>query len=73
MDDEERLENDNIYLNCKVNILTSKVKMAGNTSKPTSNKTRRETGDLGFWSLSSCKVGNGSESLRDDNIATFWQ
>lgn len=49
------------------------MKYAGTTVKPLPNKTRREIGDLGFWSLSSCKIGNGAENLKDDNITTFWQ
>ena len=45
----------------------------GQKEKPISDETRREIGDEGVWSLSSTKLGNGIEQLRDDNISTFWQ
>ena len=45
----------------------------GQKEKPVSDDTRREIGDEGVWSLSSTKLGNGIEQLRDDNISTFWQ
>ena len=45
----------------------------GQKEKPVSDETRREIGDEGVWSLSSTKLGNGIEQLRDDNISTFWQ
>mgnify|MGYP002869978930 CR=1 FL=1 len=45
----------------------------GQKEKPSSDETRREIGDEGVWSLSSTKLGNGIEQLRDDNISTFWQ
>jgi anaphase-promoting complex subunit 10 len=41
--------------------------------KPQSDHSRREIGDEGIWSLSSCKIGNGIEQLRDENLSTFWQ
>ncbi|CAG9315267.1 unnamed protein product [Blepharisma stoltei] len=37
------------------------------------NAHRREIGKLGIWTLSSAKLGNGVEQLRDDNVNTFWQ
>lgn len=45
----------------------------GFPSKPQSDTCRREIGDEGIWSLSSCKIGNGIEQLREDNLSTFWQ
>lgn len=33
----------------------------------------RELGVNGVWSVSSAKLGNGVDQLRDDDIATFWQ
>ena len=45
----------------------------GSNVKPESDKYKREIGEYGIWSLSSAKVGNGVEQLRDDNINTFWQ
>ena len=33
----------------------------------------REIGQMGVWSLSTAKPGNGVEQLRDDNIETYWQ
>jgi hypothetical protein len=45
----------------------------GTNSKPESDKTKRDIGDLGIWTLSSYKQGNGVEQLREDNINTFWQ
>eukprot|EP00475_Leptophrys_vorax_P039295 TRINITY_DN7075_c0_g1_i1.p1 TRINITY_DN7075_c0_g1~~TRINITY_DN7075_c0_g1_i1.p1 ORF type:complete len:206 (+),score=32.97 TRINITY_DN7075_c0_g1_i1:64-681(+) len=34
----------------------------------------REIGSTGtVWTLSSAKVGNGVQQLRDDNMSTFWQ
>lgn len=60
---EDVNENDNNYL-----ILRN-----GNSSKPESDKNKREIGEYGIWSLSSAKVGNGVEQLRDENTNTFWQ
>ena len=45
----------------------------GQKEKPTNDENRREIGDEGVWSLSSTKLGNGIEQLRDDNTSTFWQ
>ena len=35
------------------------------TTPPTNNQTRREIGGDAVWTLSSAKVGNGVEQLRD--------
>ena len=43
------------------------------TIRPESDTVKREIGDEGIWSLSSCKIGNGIEQLREDNLSTFWQ
>lgn len=43
------------------------------TTPPTNNQTRREIGAEAVWTLSSAKIGNGVEQLRDDNTNTFWQ
>ena len=45
----------------------------GSTTKPESDTVKREIGDEGIWSLSSCKIGNGIEQLREENLSTFWQ
>ena len=37
------------------------------------NSQRREIGDLAVWTLSSSKIGNGVEQIRDNNPSTFWQ
>lgn len=42
-------------------------------SKPESDYQKRDIGDEGNWSLSSSKLGNGIEQLREDNLSTFWQ
>jgi len=40
----------------------------------TSNyKELREIGSMAIWSLSSWKLGNGVDKLRDDNFLTYWQ
>ena len=49
------------------------INKLGLTSKPESDSTRRDIGNEGIWSLSSSKIGNGIEQLRDDNLSTFWQ
>jgi hypothetical protein len=36
-------------------------------------KELREIGSLAIWSLSSWKLGNGVDKLRDDNFLTYWQ
>lgn len=33
----------------------------------------REMAKKAAWSVSSCKPGNGVQSLRDDNLDTYWQ
>jgi len=40
---------------------------------PIANNFRKEIGDEAVWTLSSAKVGNGVDQLRDDNLSTFWQ
>lgn len=45
----------------------------GQSFAPKSDSERKEIGDLGFWSLSSSKRGNGVDELRDENVALFWQ
>lgn len=37
------------------------------------NSQRRDIGHLGIWTLSSAKLGNGVDQLRDENLTTFWQ
>ena len=37
------------------------------------NSQRRDIGHLGIWTLSSAKLGNGVDQLREDNLTTFWQ
>jgi hypothetical protein len=37
------------------------------------NSQKREIGDLAVWTLSSSKLGNGVEQLRDNILTTFWQ
>ena len=54
------------------NSTVSPFKKSSNI-KPQSDHSRREIGDEGIWSLSSCKIGNGIEQLRDENLSTFWQ
>ena len=49
------------------------INKLGLTSKPESDSSRRDIGNEGIWSLSSSKIGNGIEQLRDDNLSTFWQ
>lgn len=39
----------------------------------TSNSQRREIGHLGIWTLSSAKVTNGIDQLRDNDLQTYWQ
>lgn len=39
----------------------------------TANSQRRDVGSLGIWTLSSAKLGNGVDQIRDDNLTTFWQ
>lgn len=45
----------------------------GTSAKPQSDQSKRECGNEGIWSLSSSKIGNGIEQLRDENLSTFWQ
>ena len=45
----------------------------GTMNPPEATSSRREIGNLGVWSLSSAKPGNGVEQLRDDDVNTFWQ
>ena len=45
----------------------------GYSIKPTSDSTKRELAKEGIWSLSSSKIGNGIEQLREENLSTFWQ
>lgn len=33
----------------------------------------REMAKNAAWSVSSCKPGNGVQSLRDENLDTYWQ
>ncbi|KAK6924374.1 APC10/DOC domain, partial [Dillenia turbinata] len=33
----------------------------------------REMAKKAAWSVSTCKPGNGVQSLRDDNLETYWQ
>ena len=40
---------------------------------PIANNYRKEIGEEAVWTLSSAKVGNGVDQLRDDNLTTFWQ
>ena len=61
--ENENVNNENNYI-----LLRS-----GSNLKPESDRNRREISEYGIWSLSSAKVGNGVEQLRDDNINTFWQ
>ena len=49
------------------------INKKGLTVKPESDSNRRDIGNEGIWSLSSSKIGNGIEQLRDDNLSTFWQ
>ena len=49
------------------------INKLGLTQKPESDSSRRDIGNEGIWSLSSSKLGNGIEQLRDDNLSTFWQ
>jgi anaphase-promoting complex subunit 10 len=60
---EDLIENDNNYLLIR----------NGSNTKPESDIFKREIGEYGIWSLSSAKVGNGVEQLRDDNVNSFWQ
>lgn len=32
-----------------------------------------DIGSEGVWTLSSAKMGNGIEQLRDGNLSSFWQ
>ncbi|KAI9143655.1 galactose-binding domain-like protein, partial [Paraphysoderma sedebokerense] len=34
---------------------------------------KREVGDEGFWTVSTCKQDHGIEMLRDDNLNTYWE
>ena len=49
------------------------INKKGLTVKPESDSNRRDIGNEGIWSLSSSKIGNGIEQLRDDNLSTFLQ
>ena len=35
--------------------------------------TLHDIGNEAIWTLSSAKIGNGIEQLRDGNITSFWQ
>ena len=61
----------NFYVNGR--FIHTAIAHNGTLSKPEANSHRREVGDLAVWTLSSAKLGNGVEQLRDDNINTFWQ
>lgn len=39
----------------------------------TTSMQYQEVGDAAVWSLSSAKMGNGVQQLRDNDPATFWQ
>jgi hypothetical protein len=55
------------------NDIANDIKKRHSTIKPESDRFKRDIGEYAIWSLSSCKVGNGVEQLRDDNVNTFWQ
>ena len=64
----------NYFLNSWSNVPFSLfLAFIHSTTPPTNNQTRREIGAEAVWTLSSAKVGNGVEQLRDDNTNTFWQ
>lgn len=48
-------------------------KIRGGNEKLTVDDDLREMGKNAAWSVSSCKPGNGVNTLRDDNLETYWQ
>ncbi|KAG2298330.1 hypothetical protein Bca52824_034802 [Brassica carinata] len=48
-------------------------KIRGGNDKLTVDEDLREMGKNAAWSVSSCKPGNGVNTLRDDNLETYWQ
>ncbi|CAN6905341.1 unnamed protein product, partial [Brassica oleracea] len=48
-------------------------KIRGRNDKLTVEGDLREMGKNAAWSVSSCKPGNGVNTLRDDDLETFWQ
>ncbi|KAF8049177.1 hypothetical protein N665_2280s0009 [Sinapis alba] len=48
-------------------------KIRGGNDKLTVDDDLREMGKNAAWSVSSCKPGNGVNTLRDDNLETYWQ
>jgi anaphase-promoting complex subunit 10 len=55
------------------NINNNENNRIGSQTPPSNDSEKRDIGDEGYWSLSSSKVGNGIEQLRDNNLSTFWQ
>ena len=43
------------------------------TTQPKETSDSVEIGDQAVWILSSAKLGNGVDQLRDNDTATFWQ
>ncbi|KAJ0241948.1 Anaphase-promoting complex subunit 10 [Hirschfeldia incana] len=48
-------------------------KIRGGNDKLIVDEDLREMGKNAAWSVSSCKPGNGVNTLRDDNLETYWQ
>ncbi|XP_024016404.1 anaphase-promoting complex subunit 10 isoform X2 [Eutrema salsugineum] len=48
-------------------------KIRGGNEKLIVEDDLREMGKNAAWSVSSCKPGNGVNTLRDDNLETYWQ
>ncbi|CAG7871820.1 anaphase-promoting complex subunit 10 [Brassica rapa] len=48
-------------------------KIRGGNDKLIVDDDLREMGKNAAWSVSSCKPGNGVNTLRDDNLETYWQ
>lgn len=48
-------------------------KIRGGNDKLIVDDDLREMGKNAAWSVSSCKPGNGVNTLRDENLETYWQ
>lgn len=53
--------------------MSSKLPYQMSTTQPKETSDSVEIGDQAVWILSSAKLGNGVDQLRDNDTATFWQ
>eukprot|EP00055_Hartaetosiga_balthica_P012823 m.63511 g.63511 ORF g.63511 m.63511 type:complete len:210 (+) comp8073_c1_seq2:57-686(+) len=79
-EEEEEVVGNNLNLNENENdtdgtVLAGGMRLVPSTDEPAINamKKRRDIGDIGAWTLSSCKAGCGIDKLRNTDAGTYWQ